>query len=124
MEIKPDQKTLVFGASLKAERYSNMAIKSLRRADLPVKAIGLREGVVADVDIIKGYPEFDDIHTVTIYMNAKRQQEHEDYLTRLSPERVIFNPGAENPDFMARLKSKGIEAMEACTLVLLSIGAY
>ena len=45
--------TLVLGASLNPNRYSNMAIKRLRGNNIPVLAIGLREGKVADVAIQK-----------------------------------------------------------------------
>ena len=37
---------------------------------------------------------------------------------------AVFNPGTENAEFAAILKENNIEAEEACTLVLLSIGNY
>jgi hypothetical protein len=43
---------------------------------------------------------------------------------QLNPERVIFNPGAENAEFEKMLKDKNIETVEACTLVMCSIGAF
>ena len=42
----------------------------------------------------------------------------------MKPERVIFNPGTENDEFIQLLEENGIEAVEACTLVMLSIGNY
>ena len=115
---------LVIGASLKAHRYSNMAINKLRSYGHSVKAIGLREGYVNDVIIEKGHPEFTGIDTVTLYINPLRQPEYFDYITSLSPRRVIFNPGTENSEFEDMLESKGIEALRACTLVMLSSGQY
>ncbi len=38
--------------------------------------------------------------------------------------RVIFNPGAENPELAERLRQHGKEVLEACTLVLLSTGQF
>jgi len=38
-------KTLVFGASLKSERYSNMAIKRLLSKGIQTEAFGLRSGL-------------------------------------------------------------------------------
>jgi hypothetical protein len=46
------------------------------------------------------------------------------YLFSLSPKRIIFNPGTENEAFTMVAKQKGIEAMDACTLVLLNTGQY
>jgi hypothetical protein len=38
----------------------------------------------------------------------------------LSPKRIIFNPGAENPELIEMAIDKGIDAFEACTHVMLS----
>jgi predicted CoA-binding protein len=115
---------LVIGASLKPHRYSNMAINRLRSYGHSVKAIGLREGFVQDVFIEKGHPDFTNIDTVTLYINPRRQPEYFDYITSLGPRRVIFNPGTENSDLEHHLQAKGIEAIRACTLVMLSAGQY
>jgi predicted CoA-binding protein len=117
--------TLVLGASLKPQRYSNIAITRLRSNQVPVVALGLREGTVAGVDIQTGRPDLSDgIHTVTLYLNPSRQEEWYDYIVDLSPERVIFNPGTENPAFYEVLKKNNIQVEVACTLVMLSIGNY
>ncbi|MDP1843656.1 MAG: CoA-binding protein [Sediminibacterium sp.] len=42
----------------------------------------------------------------------------------LHPKRIIFNPGTENEELEALAKSKGIEAIEACTLVMLNTGQF
>ena len=113
------KKTLVIGASLKEERYSNLAIKLLRKYNHPVVAIGLRKGTVADVEIITNKPQISDIHTVTMYINPKRQDEFFDYILNLSPQRIIFNPGTENDLLIQAAQKKGIETVENCTLVML-----
>ena len=118
------KKTLVLGASLKPHRYSNMAINRLINHNHEVVAIGLREGVVAGVPIIKGKPDLNQIDTITLYMNPRRQVELYDYILGLNPKRIIFNPGTENMELMQLAKAKGIETEMACTLVMLSIGNY
>lgn len=122
--MKDNYKTLVFGASLKEERYSNIAIHKLRAHKYPVVAIGGREGEVLDVKIHKGNPDLVEIHSITMYMGADRQKEHYEYLLGLNPKRIIFNPGAENDELAELAKEQGAEAIEACTLVLLSTGQY
>jgi hypothetical protein len=37
----------------------------------------------------------------------------------IKPNRIIFNPGTENPGEYERLRKAGIEVIEACTLVML-----
>lgn len=117
-------KTLVIGASLKEERYSNKAIHKLRQYNKPVRALGLRKGKVEDVEIITEKESFDDVDTVTLYLNPARQKEYYDYIISLEPRRVIFNPGTENADFYPLLKEKNIHCEIACTLVLLSTDQY
>ncbi len=118
------KKTLVIGASLNEYRYSNMAIRSLVDHNINVMAIGLRKGIVAGVNIELGEPDFQDIDTVTLYLNAQRQEQYYDYIISLLPNRVIFNPGAENFEFAKLLEKQNIQFENTCTLVLLSTGQY
>ena len=117
-------KTLVFGTSLKEERYSNKAIKRLRERDIPVVAYGLKKGDILDVAIDDELKHYESIDTVTLYLNPKRQQEYYDYIMSLNPRRVIFNPGTENDKFIDLLNKNGIQSEEACTLVLLATNQY
>ena len=117
-------KTLVIGASENPERYAYLAILRLRKNDIPVEAIGLRPGKVQDVIIQTGRPALEDIHTITLYLNPKRQKEYYEYFLSLKPKRVIFNPGTENPELEELLQNAGIETTEACTLVMLSTKQY
>lgn len=116
--------TLVLGASLNPNRYSNIAIKRLRDKDLPVVAVGLKKGKVLDVVILDDKEPLENIDTITLYLNPKRQEEFYDYIISLQPRRVIFNPGTENTELEAILKEKGIKSEIACTLVLLSTNQY
>lgn len=117
-------KTLVIGASENTERYSNRAIKSLLRYGHEVKALGIRKGTVDGVEIDTEKILYPDIHTITLYVGKYNQPPYYDYIESLHPKRVIFNPGTENPEFESRLREKGIEAEEACTLIMLSTGQY
>jgi len=117
-------KTLVIGASLKENRYSNIAIHRLTSNNVETLAIGLRKGEVEGVTIETEKKDFKDIHTVTLYLNPTRQATYYDYILGLKPQRVIFNPGTENPEFYDKLKKAGIEVEVACTLVLLSTNQY
>ncbi|WP_372473272.1 CoA-binding protein [Capnocytophaga sp. ARDL2] len=117
-------KTLVLGASEKPERYSNKAIKMLRRYQHEVVAIGNKVGTVEGVEIHKGMVDFKDIHTITLYMNPKNQIPYYDYILNLQPKRVIFNPGTENLELQSLLQRNNIAFEDACTLVLLSTDQY
>ncbi|APQ16392.1 CoA-binding protein [Maribacter hydrothermalis] len=118
------KKTLVFGASLKPNRYSNLVIRRLVDSGIETFAYGLGEGEVSGVKISNRLSKINDIHTITLYLNPKRQEEYYDKIISLAPSRVIFNPGTENPTFYSMLEKNGIEVEVACTLVLLTIGQF
>lgn len=118
------KKTLVLGASLKPERYSNLAVNRLLEKGIETEAFGLRPGKIGTVDIQTDLENIQDIHTVTLYIGKRHQSEYIDKILRLAPQRVIFNPGTENPELYDILEENGIEAEVACTLVLLGTGQF
>jgi len=96
----------------------------LMAAGHSVKAIGRTPFELASTHVTDQKLAFPSIHTVTLYLNRERQKEYEQYILELQPKRIIFNPGAENPNFLQLARSKGIDAIEACTLVMLAAGTY
>ena len=126
-ELKLSEKrTLIIGASLKSIRTSYTAMEMLTDHGVPALGVGLKPGKVANVDIQKGLDgiEEGEFHTVTMYMNAKRQADYIDFILGIAPKRIIFNPGAENPDLFNAATEKGIECLNACTLVMLNFGQF
>ena len=122
--MNESKKTLVLGASDNPSRYSYLAVNRLRSHGHPVVAIGKKNAMVADVPIEKEKKDWNDVDTVTLYLNPTHQQQYYDYILSLKPKRIIFNPGAEN-DELADLATKNeITTIEACTLVLLSTNQY
>jgi len=119
---------LVLGASTNPSRYSNRAILALRQKGYEVSAIGRSLGnSIHGVPILDSIGSLDKklkIHTVSMYLNEVNQAEYEEALLGLKPKRVIFNPGAENLGLYRQLNNEGIEAINACTLVMLSIGNF
>lgn len=118
------KKTLVFGASLKSNRYSYLAVERLVNNGIETQAFGLVAGTVSGVEVKTDFHDFQNIHTVTLYINPKRQKEYYDSILGFFPKRVIFNPGTENPEFYKLLTLNNIAYEEACTLVLLGTGQY
>ena len=115
---------VVIGASINPERYAYKAVRSLLHHDKPVAAVGLKTGEIETVIIQTGKPHFENVDTVTLYVGPQNQPGWYDYIISLKPKRIIFNPGTENPEFEKRCTENGIEVVEACTLVMLSIGNY
>jgi len=122
--MNASKKTLVLGASLNGWRKSHDVVNRLAKHGHPVKAVGLREGKIGEVNVTKELPAETDFDTVTLYLNAQNQKKYYDYILSLKPKRIIFNPGAENPELAALAQQKGIETLDACTLTMLAVGLY
>jgi len=121
-----DKTTLVLGASPNPNRFAYKAIRSLQRRNIPVVAIGRRDvDLDGDLKIRSGKPKnIGRIHTVTLYMNSKFQEEYYDYILSLDPVRIIFNPGTTNPEFSKIASNAGIEVIDDCLLVMLNNGKF
>ena len=118
------KKTLVLGATPNPDRYAYLATVKLRSYGHEVVPVGIKKGMIGDLEILNGRPVPEDIDTVTLYLGPERQREYYDYILSLKPKRIIFNPGTENDELADLAKANGIETVEACTLVMLSIGNY
>lgn len=117
--------TVVLGASPKPERYSYKAVEMLLEhghSVCPVHPV---------VEEILGCPVYSslealpsEVDTITMYVGPAHSDAMANALVKVSPRRVIFNPGSENPALSQRLVEAGAEVIEACTLVMLRTGAY
>ncbi|NLI32040.1 MAG: CoA-binding protein [Deltaproteobacteria bacterium] len=115
----------VVGASPKADRYSNQAMRMLEEnGHNPIPIAPAKDEILNR----KAYPSLravpDRVDTVTMYVGPSRQAPVLEDVIRIRPRRIIFNPGSENPEEYDRLRSTGIEVVEACTLVMLRTGQF
>jgi len=120
----PNLKTLVLGASPNPTRYAYLATQRLDNEGYTVIPLGIKEGKIGKIDIVTKQDVWKNVHTITIYLSAERQKSYYEYILSLNPQRLIFNPGAENLELVALAQEEGIETIEACTLVMLSVGNY
>ncbi|MEK9565801.1 MAG: CoA-binding protein [Flavobacteriaceae bacterium] len=119
-----DYKTLVLGASTNPERYAYKAVVLLTQTKIEVVAMGVTEGTIGSVPILKPFTAVEDIHTLSLYLAPDRQKAYYEYILALKPQRVLFNPGTENNELAQLLTQAEIPWENACTLVLLSTNQY
>jgi hypothetical protein len=121
---EPKNKTLILGASANPSRYSYLALNRLKSKGHEIVAIGKKQTNVAGVQIETEKKDWKGVDTITLYLNPVHQQQYYDYILSLRPRRIIFNPGAENPELYQLAKENNIQPVEACTLVMLGTGQY
>ncbi|MBL0745474.1 CoA-binding protein [Chryseolinea lacunae] len=115
------KKTVIVGATPNPGRYAYLAASMLKEYNHEIVPLSIKTGTVFDTEILdlRQKPIIKDVDTITLYIGPQNQPQWYDYLLSLKPKRIIFNPGTENPEFEQRAEAEGVEAMEACTLVLL-----
>jgi predicted CoA-binding protein len=120
------KKTVIIGATTNPGRYAFLAARMLTEYNHEIVPVGIKDGAVFGKDILDIFskPAVEGVDTVTMYIGPQRQGEHMDYIIGLNPKRIIFNPGTENEEFIRKAEEKGIEALEACTLVMLRSHQY
>ncbi|MBX9767957.1 MAG: CoA-binding protein [Bdellovibrionales bacterium] len=119
------QKVAILGASADPQRYSHKAFKMLQQyghTPIPVNP-GIAD--IEGVKVAKSLLDISDtVETLTMYVGAQRSTPLTEEILKLSPKRVIFNPGSENSELEETLKAKGIEVVEGCTLVMLRTNQF
>lgn len=115
--------TLVVGASPNPFRYSYKATSMLLSYGHKVSLFGIKKGEIEGISIRSELPA-EQIDTITLYIGPQLQPQYYEMLLALQPKRIIFNPGTENPEFEQMAEARGIEALEACTLVMLQTNQY
>lgn len=120
------KKTVIIGATPDRSRYAYLAAQMLSQYQHEIVPVSIKTGEVLGNEILdlRKKPAIEDVDTVTMYIGTRNQADWIDYILSLKPKRIIFNPGTENYDFEERAEARGIEALQACTLVMLRTGQY
>ena len=122
--MHPSKKTLVLGASPNPRRYAYIVTEMLWDYGHEVVLFGIKKGNISDQTILNEWPTDMDIDTIILYVNTTIQENYYDRIIQMKPNRIIFNPGTENPEFQKKVKDLGIKVQNACTLVLLRTNQY
>ena len=116
---------VVLGASPKANRYSNMAVRQLKGKGYRVIPVNPGHPRVEGLETVARLSDIKEpVHTLTLYLNPLWSERIEDEIINLKPGRVIFNPGTESNQLRESLNNSGIPDLEACTLVMLSTNQF
>ncbi len=119
------KRTVVLGASIKPERYSNKALRMLREYGHEVIPVHPLQPEIEGLKAKASLQEIDgEVDTITVYLSPDTSAARADDIIRLNPNRVILNPGAESPELEEKLRTACIPFEHACTLVLLGTGQY
>src|SRR5665213_1106504 len=115
----------VIGASDKPERFSYQALMLLKQKGHKVFPVHQRLKTIEGMVV---YPSIKDIaepiDTVSMYVAADISTGIAEDILGKKPKRIVFNPGAENPDLSQKAQAQGIITIDDCTLVMLRSGKF
>ncbi|MCF8331353.1 MAG: CoA-binding protein [Bacteroidales bacterium] len=118
------KKTMVLGVSPDPSKRAYKVCQKLLQKGHSIRPVGIREGNVENTPIITHETNPEPVHTVVIYLRAERQKNWIPYIMASTPKRIIFNPGAENEELIDKAKTKGIEILYECTILMLSSNRF
>ena len=119
------QNVAILGASNKPERFAYRVLKMFFQYGHGVFPV---HPTLRDIENIPVVATLNDIQaridTLTLYVGPEISKRLQPEIESLSPRRVIFNPGSENPALAEALRAAGILTEDACTLVLLRMHRF
>jgi uncharacterized protein len=116
---------VVLGATPKEDRYACKAMQLLLAHGYDAVPVNpafdqvLGRKCYAQITDVPG-----PIDTVTLYLGAARSTPLIPQILAAKPRRILFNPGAENPELSRQASAAGIATVEGCTLVMLHGGSF
>ena len=116
---------VVLGASPKADRFAYQAFQLLKQKGWTVVPVHPTFSNILGAPCyarIQDVPE--KIHTLTLYVGAARSTPMIADIIGCRPRRIIFNPGAENPELAREALKNDIEVVQDCTLIMLNSGRF
>lgn len=116
---------VVLGASPKESRYSHRAVQTLLDKGFNPIPVHPTAEYISNIIVCHELKSVKQkVHTVTIYINNLHLETCVQQIIELRPARVIFNPGSESSSATKIFAAKGIEVVNACTLVMLSLDQF
>lgn len=116
---------VVLGASNKAHRYANKAIRMLQEYGYHVIPVHPKleniEGLAVKHELAAIHKSID---TLTVYIGPERSGSMIEDIVRANPARVILNPGTESDPLELALLNNQIPFVKDCTLLMLEHGRF
>ncbi len=108
----------IIGASTDRKKYGNKAVRAFRDGGWTVYPISANAD---EVEGIKAYKSITDVPTpidrVSMYVPATVGKTLLDDIQAKNPSELFFNPGSEDAEILEEAKARGLNAINACSIV-------
>jgi len=110
----------VLGASANRRKFGNKAVRAYLQQGYDVYPVSPNG---QEIEGLKVYASLADVPApldrITIYLPARVTIDLVDAIAAAGAKEVWLNPGAERDDLVAALKARGIQPIQACSILTL-----
>ena len=125
MKEPKDHTVVVLGASDKPDRYSNKAVRMLKRYGYRVVPVHPKLLEIEGLPVVSRLEDVrEEVDTLSLYVGPLRSQALGESIVAAKPGRVVFNPGTESSELERLLDAHGIPCVKGCTLIMLQTGQF
>jgi hypothetical protein len=108
----------IVGASTDRKKYGNKAVRAFRDGGWTVYPVNAKAD---EVEGITAYKSIADVPTpidrVSMYVPPAVGKTMLDDIQKVNPGELFFNPGSEDPEVLENAKTRGLNAINACSIV-------
>ncbi len=108
----------IIGASTDRKKYGNKAVRAFRDGGWTVYPVNAKAN---EVEGIRSYPSIEavpePIDRVSMYVPPAVGKTLLDAIAAKHPAELFFNPGSEDPEVMEQARAKGLNVINACSIV-------
>ena len=117
MATAPAKTVAVIGASSDRRKFGNKALRAFRNRGYTVVPINPREKEIEGVRTYSSVLKYSGpIDEATVYVPADAGVRVMDEIAKKGIKTVWLNPGADDPEVVARARQLGLEAITRCSI--------
>lgn len=108
----------IVGASNDRRKYGNKAVRAFKDGGWTVYPVNPKEEEIEGLSVYRDISEVPDpIDRVAMYVSPDVGKTMLDAIAAKQPAEFFLNPGSEDEELMERARAKGLDPINACTIV-------
>jgi hypothetical protein len=108
----------IIGASSNRDKFSNKAVRAYQHKGWDVYPVHLKETSIEGLTVYKTIADVPrPIDRVALYLPPQVTMGIIADIVDAKPAEVLFNPGSDSPELIAKAQELGINTVQACSIV-------
>lgn len=108
----------IVGASTDRRKYGNKAVRAFRDGGWTVYPVNTKADEIEGIKAYRSVAEVPgELTRVSMYVPPAVGKTMLDEIARKNPQELFLNPGSEDDEIIAMAKEKGLNVINACSIV-------